>query len=1042
MLTAAVVASSFGRPTGGDGDGSGEADESSAAIEAAVQTMVAGLLNDSEEAPRIFLYSEVELASNSRDQKFRGKDLLQKYYADESLFRETSIYTIPRYKPEFVYTDSNSRLARPQKEMFVHGGRSLIIFDPEREEFKQQAALVEIEHVHCDDPNCNGVCKPTGKFCTHRVPKVIKSTQGDGVATSRMYICSCCNRQVPSLNANNLKQYPPPLIRHEFKRVIDPEMYDDVSGITLSADLAELSHTLVARGSTLDTTTEYYNKSMIKDKVERMQDWWYYTAAYRSGLARLVGDDIWGILANEQKAGLIGDRAEYLAFVRDSPAEDITADVFSDAMFGDAEAVKIALELVVDSNRSTYRKYMDSFGSDGTVTSVGLDWTKISADHLGEGEDEKWLLTGVDDRQKLLFAIFTKDTSLGTAKPHLLQLKANGCHPKLVVLDNMPSTVDRDTGMVQFLKEEIWPETLKEVIQDRFHIVQKFCADLTCKQETDYHADITMCLRRSPRRMNPEKLQQVWGKLAAGAINKTTFLNGVWYKTGNRRMSDSEIKQWVDLGVVHAMFCSGANSVVPYESLPQEVMAAKLTEWSETVIMPKYFNRGKQIKVGGKYRLGNFSALEDWQKKVRLLILRCAKAIVPLSTGLMEWKETLRVDTATKMTIIQQLFNTSGNESWHSRLEALGGHGQASRNLKHTEGILGIVRLTRRKEDDLRSSGQSNGQPVLYDRFTCSFLANQYAESAGSDARLPTPHFDFDGPMTSEAPMFLRVMDQPMVSAGTASRERVTGNDPFKAAAKPRMPTGSTLQGRRTPFSGPRTNKRPLPIQGFFAPQKRPRVQQSTAGNTDEVDRGNSAVGGGSSAMDGGSSAVGDGNSAAPPQYDAARKLAQRARNYYTKWNHWPCTCFKWKTRQRGTWVCTQVCERRIRHVAMQKSGCCEANEQRYAPPAPSHGELVQFQSTAKPSEGFLYAVAPTTPANSWRPIGLRCQECKGFGRQEQMTDCYQSRKLYVDNIHFATRKVSTNKKKWGATQLKDITLCKCDDEAISQLGLDLDAAF
>jgi hypothetical protein len=49
--------------------------------------------------------------------------------------------------------------------------------------------------------------------------------------------------------------------------------------------------------------------------IKRMLDWWYYTAAHRSCLARLVGVHKWGILTNEQKAGLVGDRAEYLAFV-------------------------------------------------------------------------------------------------------------------------------------------------------------------------------------------------------------------------------------------------------------------------------------------------------------------------------------------------------------------------------------------------------------------------------------------------------------------------------------------------------------------------------------------------------------------------------------------------------------------------------------------------------------------------------------------------------------------------------------------------------
>jgi hypothetical protein len=41
-----------------------------------------------------------------------------------------------------------------------------------------------------------------------------------------------------------------------------------------------------------------------------------------------------------------------------------------------------------------------------------LDWTFLTAKHLGEGEAEKWLLTIVDEQGRLLAAWFTRGTAL------------------------------------------------------------------------------------------------------------------------------------------------------------------------------------------------------------------------------------------------------------------------------------------------------------------------------------------------------------------------------------------------------------------------------------------------------------------------------------------------------------------------------------------------------------------------------------------------------------------------------------------------------
>jgi hypothetical protein len=629
-----------------------------------------GADDDDVRALGINLYSESELVSNSRDAEFGGKQLLHASYADLDLFRGTSVHTIPRFTPEF----SDNRLKRPQKRQFIHGGRVVCVHDPSRPEFQLKAKLSESEFTRCDDPQCNAICTPTAKFSTARVPKLVKSPQGDSVICSRMYFCRSCKRNIPSMNNNNLSQYPPSLIRSEFGDLLDPDCFDDVSTTILSRDLAELTHTLVSRGDCMDTVSEYYNKAMLKDKAERMSDWWFYNGAYRNQLEQIVGDDVWGSLPLARQQQLVAARADYITNVRSVLVEDITAEVYSDAALGDAEAVKLALTLIADKNRVLNRRFMDSLSDGVNVIAVSLDWTSLSADHLGDGESEKWFLTVVDDKQRLIGAVFTPNTALSNAKPLLLQLKANGCRPKVAILDNLPPTVLLDTGMVRVLKDEIWPGSLEAVIQDRFHVVQNFCRDLNNKQDPEYHQDITMGLRRATRKMVEGKLKQVWALLSSGGVNKSVFLCGRWHRTVyQNEMDDGEIQSWLDLGVIDAMFCTGYNPVIPYESRTPEETQMKLKQWSNEVIVPKYFKDGQQIRVDGAYRLGNNRTVEQWNKKVELLCLRVVKAILPQSTGLREWKPTKRVDKMTKMVVIQQLFNTSGNESWHSRLEQVGG---------------------------------------------------------------------------------------------------------------------------------------------------------------------------------------------------------------------------------------------------------------------------------------------------------------------------------------------------------------------------------
>jgi hypothetical protein len=802
--------------------------------------------------------------------------------------------------------------------------------------------------------------------------------------------------------------------------LIDPSSFDDVSSTILSGGLADLAVSLVSRGDAMETVSEFYNKAMLRDKAERMSDWWYYTGAHRKQLEALVGDDAWPSLATEQRAELIEERALYIKDVRGTPPEDITAAVYSDSTLGDAEAVKLALTLMADKNRVIHRRYFDSISDGANVVAASFDWTKLSADHLGEGESEKWLLTVVDEKNRLLGAFFTTDTALRSAKPLLLQLKANGIKPKVVILDNLPSTEEIETGMAKMLKQEVWPGSLKAVIQDRFHVVQNFCKDLTRKQDPDYHVDIIQGIRRSTRRMNPECLEMVLSKLRAGKISKSVFLCGEWYTTRYTKMGEDEIKSWLDLGVIDAMFCSGTNPVIPYESLSADAVKTNIEKWNAEVIVPKYFDRsGNQIRVGASYRLGN-NNLEKWNKKARLLILRVVKCILPQTTGLSDWKFTHRVDTMTQMKVVQQLFNSSSNESWHSRLEDIGGHGTATRELKHAQGTFGLVRLLRRKEDDLREKGESVGGPVGYDRFGVSILANQYAEAAGSHARLPVPQLGKQGKVTSAKPTFLREMEGPLVAggvSGTRKRVRATVQHPLdKDPIKHDMPTGRFFLKLPAEHVGPRTypTRRSRGMAAFFAPaEEMPSSKRSRAESPAE--RAPAVQGGGAAAV------------------VDEKKRVQNVRNRYTKWNRYPCSC-KPKGSTRST-PCARACARQTRAEEMIKSKCAEANDKSRQPAPPGFGETVEYLPSAKPSTGYLVALAPTTSGNAWLEVGERCQTsgCQGFGLLSGESD-HSKAHHFKANINTVQLKVGKSKR-WKKTALKDIFLCKCEPPQHASMG-------
>jgi hypothetical protein len=384
--------------------------------------------------------------------------------------------------------------------------------------------------------------------------------------------------------------------------------------------------------------------------------------------------------------------------------------------------------------------------------------------------------------------------------------------------------------MVVFLKT-IFP-TCKQVKQDLFHVVQNLQRDFGSKEDPHFHRDVTMRLRSAMRGMHGGKKLQVVDLLKTGKLNVSTFFRREWYTCEYRSMPDDEIKMWIEVGVFRELFCSGSNPVVPYISYSEDQTRENIKEWSNGYMMPKYFPTGEQIRIDGKFRLGNVKTVATWNLKIGYFIERATKCILLRTLGLQEFKETERIDTKTLMAVVKQLYNTGTNESWHSRVEHIGGFGTATKANKHMLGLLGMVRVARIKEDNVRMSEALGNPPIGYDRWSASIVANRYAEAAGSTRRLPVPHLagSEGDAVTTDMPVFLREFDGPVAKPKSQAAKRKAVQAPLKSMIPTAIPTGSFLHGVPPPaFAGPRTAPRSAVLTSFFggAPAAK-RQKQST----------------------------------------------------------------------------------------------------------------------------------------------------------------------------------------------------------------------
>jgi hypothetical protein len=114
----------------------------------------------------------------------------------------------------------------------------------------------------------------------------------------------------------------------------------------------------------------------------------------------------------------------------------------------------------------------------------------------------------------------------------------------------------------------------------------------------------------------------------------------------------------------------------------------------------------------------------------------------------------------------------------------------------------------------------------------------------------------------------------------------------------------------------------------------------------------------------------------------------------------------------------------------MVKSRCAELGCKEKAPKAPEHGELVEFLPSARPSSGFLVALAPTTQAKDWLEIGEKCNKCSGFGLLHGVRNHDSKTAAFEENLLTVKRKIDRAKRKWMATGLSRVFECTCPHAA------------
>jgi hypothetical protein len=352
------------------------------------------------------------------------------------------------------------------------------------------------------------------------------------------------------------------------------------------------------------------------------------------GLEQLVGDERWDGYSTEERFSVWKERAlfEYERLTSTAcngswihDPKQFCSPPSGGGMFNlDPDLVNTALRLYVDANRSLHVRYITKHRA-GKV--LKLDYTFNAAVHLGSGDDERVLLTIVDEDDNVVCTLVCPSTKLFLIKSALAQLFSEGFHPVIVSLDNVPTTDDvMATNMLKIFTEAM--PSIKFWIQDLFHCVAGFTKVFSQQSVEWFHTHVTLPIRNAMREMHPIKLAELRLRLEQGSVKIVSSFRGERIAIGPDGIRAAHIDSLIASGHFFKMFCSGHRCVIPMLFKSKMVMGRDLWKVHRDLAAELFDEQGRQKPVNGAFMLGQVDK-EQFRKKFANFVKRAFNCIPP-----------------------------------------------------------------------------------------------------------------------------------------------------------------------------------------------------------------------------------------------------------------------------------------------------------------------------------------------------------------------------------------------------------------------------
>jgi hypothetical protein len=718
-----------------------------------------------------------------------------------------------------------------------------------------------------------------------------------------------------------------------FGNVLEPDCFDDDRRTILGADIVNLAKALAPEAVDLQGLANMVNKSCSRDGDKRARSFMWDASAYKLGLVALAGDAVWKTYDTEKQFSLYKERALFVYEEKIAGGGDgswvldpkpLCCPPTSGQMYNlDPNLIDSAMRLYVDANRSLHVRYVTKHRK-GIVCKI--DYTFISAVHLGSGKAEGVMLTIVDEDDHVVCVLFCPSTRLELIKPTLTQLFDEGFRPLVLSMDNVPVSDDKmNTAMIQTFRSCI--STIEYLVQDLFHAVAGFTKVFPNQNEDWFHKHVTLPLRSAMREMESTKLAELRLLIGDGKVKITSSYRGDTVSIDSSGLQPNEIDDLILSGHFFKMFCSGHRCVIPMIFHSKLVMQRKLWALHKVLSAELFDEDGRANLINGSFMVGA-TTRDRFRKEFANFVGRALNCIPPDDRRVEYYSLIPRPG---KMPLVKYKLMTGSNESLHSRVGAVGGATNSSKEYKHAHATISVAEMQRRKE------AKEGSCTVGHLDFQINIDTNKMAQDSGVlKSTMPVPVLAPEDGVAKRSATFLRPMTRTLQTPGSNSATRQLG--PFERP-KPvgRIPT----LGIR-PFLPEPKAKMPAPVNK--------RARNST------------------------------GSESASKR---AKKLAKGSSAHDL--NRWPCTCSK----SGSSFNHLFTCERQKR-----KSACLRAAEASLPyddalvpKPTVGLGGILFYQQSASPLIGGMCFPKHTARSKGWVRIGSKCDSCGKFDRAKGFRD-------------------------------------------------------